>query len=182
MEITLPGADQFVGLILNFALMQFSKKELTKTDMAVKFIRFAFVISVSLQLLICFYIKRRIAFFNHQKKFKYKPTSSMLSVSEAQDSEIEITFAEYDNNEATSMMRGLVFQSILYMFVAWKFGRNESLIGTSFNLLKNFVFSPLYRAYLFGCHIERPYEKNLLFSSCTQETPVKVEKKKKKEE
>ena len=189
MEITLPAAEQFVSLLLNFGFMQFSKKPVMKDPQIVLYIRIFFVISALLQIAICLYIKRKIASTNCQKKFKYKPTSSIMGLSENEDNEVEISYAEYDSNEATSMLRSVAFQSVLYTVISWKYGNSPSMLILAFGIIKKLLFSPLYRAYIFGVEIERPYEKNLLFPKKAVEsvTPVAaaattVEKKKKKEE
>lgn len=184
MEITLPGAEQIVNILLNFGFMQFSKKTFMKDPKTILGIRICFVVSALAQILICIYIKKRIATANCQKKFKHKPTASIMNVSETENNETEMTFAEYDNNEATSMLRSVAFQSVLYTVISWKSGNSQSLLIIALGIVKNCIFSPLYRAYIFGQEIERPFDKNLLFSTKSDSvTPVaSAEKKKKKEE
>ncbi len=188
MEITLPGAEQFVNMCLKFAFMHFSKKQSAKSADYALTIRIVFIISVLIQILILLYIKNRISKLNCQKTFKYKPTASMLSISDTADTEIEITSKEYDNNEVTSMLRSLALQSVFYLAISWKFGMSQSMLMMTFGLVNNLIFSPLYRAYIYGLEIERPYEKNLLFPKrrVAEVTPVTASttanKKKKKEE
>lgn len=184
MEITLPAAEQFVSFLLYFGFTQFSKKPIMKDPQVILYCRIFFVVSVLLQIAICIYIKRKISSGNCQKKFKYKPSSSLMGLSENEDNEVEITFSEYDNNEVTSMLRSVAFQSVLYSIVSWKYGNSPSMLILAFGIIKKLLFSPLYRAYIFGREIERPYEKNLLFpKKIDSVTPVSTsEKKKKKEE
>ncbi|ELA41797.1 uncharacterized protein VICG_01149 [Vittaforma corneae ATCC 50505] len=186
MEITLPAAEQFLGIIFTLAVVQMIKKPFMSDPLVVKAIRIAFFVSAVIQLLIAYYIKRKIGKTNSQKKFKYKPEASLLNVSENPDQEIEITYSEYDSNEATKMLRSIAFQTVLYTALAFKFKNTQPMLLQTLNLLKNMFLSPLYRAYLYGMEVERPFERNLLFSFKKQEpmpAPTSTaDRKKKKEE
>lgn len=186
MEITLPAAEQFLGIVFTLAVIQMIKKPFMSDPLVVNSIRVAFFTSAVIQLLIAYYIKRKIGKTNSQKKFKYKPEASLLNVSESPDQEVEITYSEYDSNEATKMLRSIAFQTVLYTVLAFKFKNTQPMLLQTLNLLKNMALSPLYRAYLYGMEVERPFERNLLFSSRKEEpvasAPAAEDKKKKKKE
>lgn len=183
MEITLASADQFLGIAFTLLAMQVSKKSFMTTSEAVKFIRIAFACSSLVQILIALYIKHRVSKINLQKKFKYRPEGSILSISENdQQEEVEISFAEYDSNEATKHLRSTILQVAFYTFLTFKFNAIQPLLIKTANLLKSLLFSPLYRAYLYNIDMERPFEKNPLLPRKTTPVPASPEKKKKKEE
>jgi hypothetical protein len=152
------------------------------TPRAMKTIRIAFACSSLAQVLIALYIKYRVSKKNLQKRFKYRPEESMLSISESdQQEEVEISFAEYDNNEATKHLRSTLLQVAFYTFLTFKFNAIQPLLIKTASLFKSLLFSPLYRAYLYNIEVERPFEKNLLFSSAAAPAPASPEKKKKEE-
>lgn len=197
MELTLPAAEQFVGIIFTLLVVQMIKKPFMSDPKIITLVRVGFLVSAVIQILIAYYIKRKIAQSNSQKKFKYKPEASILNVSENPDQEIEITYSEYDNNEVTKMLRSVVFQTVLYSILALKFKNTQPMLLQTLNLVKNLFLSPLYRAYLYGLEIERPFEKNTLFpsrkaatsaanatasTSSATSSPTAADKKKKKEE
>lgn len=182
MKITLASADQFLGIAFTLLAMQISKKSFMTAPETLRIIRIVFAFSSLVQILIALYIKHRVSKINLQKKFKYKPESSMLSISENdQQEEVEISFAEYDSSEATKHLRATILQVAFYTFLTFKFNAIQPLLIKTANLLKNFMFSPLYRAYLYNIDVERPFEKNLLFSNETTSAPASPEKKKKEE-
>lgn len=187
MEISLSMADQILGNLLPMFISHVYKKTLFKDPKFVKYMLYSFAVSATLQLLIALYIKNCIAKKANNAKFKFKPQMSVLNLAEETTDEIEITCSEYDANEATKLLRGLFFSCAVGLFMFYKMNNEKALFIQTFGLLKNMFFSPLYRAYLFGLEIKRPFEKNLLFSTGTTEeqsepAPTKVEKKKKKEE
>jgi hypothetical protein len=188
MEITLPAAEQFLGLVFTLLVVQLIKKPFMCDPAVVKMIRIGFFVSAIIQLLIAYYIKTRISKTNNPKKFKYKPEASILNVSENPEQEVEITFAEYDNNEVTKMLRSIAFQTLLYAVLAIKFNNTQPMLLQTLNLLKSLLLSPLYRIYLYGMKdVRRPFSENLLFPTSKKEQAVPVaeeaaEKKKKKEE
>lgn len=185
MEITLSSADQVLGLVFTLGAMQVSKTPFMSKPDVINYIRIAFAVSSVLQILLALLIKYRISRKNLMKKFKYKPEASLLNMVEPTDQEeVEISYFEYDNGEATKHLRSIVFQAAFFTFLTYKFGAVQPLIIKAANLLKSLLFSPLYRAYLYNMDVERPFEKNLLFPTKKVEAVVDTtqEKKKKKEE
>lgn len=181
MEITLPAAEQAVGIATTLIAMQVLKKSFMANPKVVRVIRIIFFVSAAVQILIGLYIKRKISTTNTQKKFKYKPEGSILSTGEEPEQEVEITYVEYDNNEATKLLRSAVLTTIFYTVLGFKMNNNQIMISHAIGLLKNLFLSPLYRAYLYNMEVIRPFEKNLLFPAKAEKEEV-VEKKKKKEE
>jgi len=187
MEITLTAADQFLGVVFTVGVIQMIKKPFMKDPAVINGVKVAFVITAVIQLAIAYYIKRKVSKANNQKKFKYKPEASLLSASEGQDQEVEITYSEYDSNEATKMLRSIAFNSILYTALSFKLKNTQPMILQMLNLLKSLFLSPLYRAHLYGMDVKRPFERNILISfnkAAAEEevAPTQAEKKKKKEE
>ncbi|KAM0681097.1 phosphate transporter (Pho88) [Glugoides intestinalis] len=183
MEITLTDAEQVIGVLLTVAIMQLMKKPFKENPRVILAIRIAFFVSTAIQVLLALYIKRRIAQVNNQKKFKHKQEASLLNNFEGSEHETEITYAEYDNAEVTKVIRSVGFMGILYAILALKFMNTQPMLLQTLGLFKSLALSPLYRAYLYGMDIERPFDKNLLFPK-KKETPTvtPVERKKKKEE
>lgn len=189
MEITLTAVDQLLGVVFTILVIQMIKKPFMKDPNVVKGIKIAFLISAVFQLAITYYIKRKVNKANNQKKFKYKPEASLLNMAEGQDQEVEITYAEYDSNEATKMLRSLAFNAILYTALSFKLKNTQPMILQMLNLVKSLILSPLYRAHLYCMDVKRPFDRNVLFSFGESSTPTAVpepvttaEKKKKKEE
>lgn len=182
MELTLASADQFLGIAFTLLAMSVSKKSFMTSPDAMRSIRIAFALSSIVQVLIALYIKYKVSKVNLQKKFKYKPENSILGISENEhQEEIEISFVEYDKNEATKHLRSTVLQVALYTFLTFKFNAIQPLLIKTANLLKSLMFSPLYRVYLYNVDMKRPFEANLLFASSAPAAST-PEKKKKKEE
>lgn len=184
MEITLTDAEQVIGVLLTVAIMQLMKKSFKEDPRVILAIRIAFFVSTAIQVLIAIYIKRKIAQVNNQKKFKHKQEASLLNNFEGSEHETEITYAEYDNAEITKVLRSVGFMGILYAILALKFKNTQPMLLQALGLFKSLALSPLYRAYLYGMDIERPFDKNLLFPKRKESAPAPtpVEKKKKKEE
>lgn len=184
MPVTLNSADQFLGFAISMAAMQCSKKPFMNDSGFILGLRIAFGLSVILQMAVALYIKRQIVTMNDKTTFKYRSEPSLFNTTEGE--EIEISNCEYDLNEVNKIFRTCLLQSLIITLVHIKWSVTQPILIQSTTFFRNLVFSPLYRAHLYGMKIIRPFDKNMLFAA--QESPAPAvdaavaEKKKKKED
>lgn len=183
MAVSLVSADQFLSFGLSLASMQLNKKAFVKDPRFLLGIRISFVVSILLQVLIALYMRRRIIKTNDQRKVKTKAPQSLFGAQEGTEEEVEISFFEYDLNEVNKILRSSILQGLIVGFIHYKWGVPHPLLMQSSALIRNLLFSCLYRAHLYGMDVLRPFELNMLFQKlqpAVEEIPA--EKKKKKEE
>ncbi len=168
MSISLSTANQSLGLIISLIAMQVTNRPFMKEPQLVMGIRIAFAISLICQLLASLYIKKQIRAKGEKTIFKYKAEPSFFNANDM--GEIETTYQEYDMNEVDKSIRNCLLQGLSLSFASYKWGVLQPILLQSTSFLRNLYFDPLYRAYIFGMAIERPFEKNMLFG-----TPSNVE-------
>ncbi|KAI5169571.1 hypothetical protein PAEPH01_0823 [Pancytospora epiphaga] len=174
MPVTLSAADRFVGFAISIIAMQFGKNPIMTDPRAINALRIAFGLSIIFQFAASLYIWKRIMAKNDQNLLKYKPEASLFST--GNEGEIETTVRNYDISEINKTLKALAFQTVALLAVHAKWNVTQPLFIQSFGFLRQVFFSPLYRAYIYGMKIARPYEDNMLFEGSSQEpTEVVVE-------
>lgn len=181
MPISLQAADQFLSFAISIGSMQISKHAFMSSPSTLLYLRVAFAISVFLQTLAALYIKNRIAKQNNRTTFRVKPEASLFSMADTPVEEIEISVHDYDMEEANKMLRGCLLQSCIITLVHWKWSVMQPILIQSTAFIRNLLFNSLYYAYLYGLHVERPFDKNILFTfkkpAPTEETTASQKKK-----
>lgn len=179
MSISITTAEQIVGFAFSIGAMAFSKNNIFSSDRAVMAIRIAFILSSLIQIGAYLFIRQKIISTNNQNKFKYKSTAPL------QDDEIEMSVYEYDMAECTKAIKGTIFQVLITSFIHYKWKGIQPVLIQAIGIVKPVLFSGLFREYIYSQKMERPFEKNMLFStSASTEEPVvqEIKSNKKKEE
>lgn len=74
----------------------------------------------------------------------------------------ETTVKEYDLSQAKSMNNSLLMPMAMLWFLHFKMGQVQPLFFQTANGIKDFIFSPLFQAYVLGRHLERPFKNKRL--------------------
>lgn len=177
-----------LGFIISMLSMQWTKRPFMLEPRVLQTLWIVYGVSVFLQIAIALYIKHAITKKNDKTVFKYKNEPSLFNASE--NDEIEITCCEYDLTEANKLLRSSLISSCIIAVLYYKWKVLQPLVIQSTALVRSLLFNSLYRAYLYKMNVLRPFDRNMLFQSSSDEqvapvvaeTAAAAERKKKKED
>ncbi|EJW02044.1 hypothetical protein EDEG_03507 [Edhazardia aedis USNM 41457] len=172
MEVSYTQLDQVVSIIFSLVFMRVLKLVDQKDTQFLLYIRSLFVASLSIHLFFLYIIKKKIKSTKDQRKIKIQKEPKMAffkkdddDVESDENETVEITYEEYDEKEVTKQIRAIVLQSVLMGFGHLKWGLCQPLCVQIFSPFKCLFLNPLYRCFLLGKEILRPYEDNKVFSN-----------------
>ena len=169
MPLSLTTAEKITGPVLSILPMLMGKNAFFLQPHYALYVRAMFALSVIFQLLCYFYIKQRIVAVNNQLKFKDKKMNANEEI------EVEKTVYAYDLEECVSAVKSLVFSALIAIFVNWKFKSTQPMFSQAIGIIKPILFSGLFREYIYGQKLLRPWDKNYVYGSCTVENVVATE-------
>lgn len=161
--IALTTAEKIAGPLLSIVPMVLGKNAFYMKDEYKLYIRIAFVFSIIFQLTCYQIIKSKITATNNQSKFKNKVQGAV------EEEEVEVTVYDYDIAECNAAMKKVVFDAVIAIVVNWKFKSIQMMFGNILGLIKPILFSGLFREYLYGQKLLRPWEKNAVYGTLTTE-------------
>lgn len=126
-----------------------------KDSVFVNILAILFTSSPFLHLLIYFYISKKISTANCQIKLKCESNKTGEMV--------EITYAEYDKEKLVEMTRSSAFLCAFFSMFFSRLGADVGLSLFASSIVKNLMFSPICKIYIFGSAVERPFRTNSLF-------------------
>ncbi|KAL6121817.1 hypothetical protein NUSPORA_01220 [Nucleospora cyclopteri] len=175
MPLSLTAADQIFSFACSVGPIFLKNKPFLSDPVFVYYLRIAFVGVIILQLASYFYIRNQIKAINNQTKFKYKNQNGVT------DEEIEMSTYDYDLEECNKAIRSLFFHSAIAVLVHWKFKGIQPVLIQTMGVLKPILFSGLFREYIYGQKLVRPWDKNMIYGSIVEEVvEIKDEKSKKR--
>ncbi|TBU20318.1 inorganic phosphate transport protein Pho88 [Hamiltosporidium tvaerminnensis] len=148
-------------------------------------LRIIYVSSQLLYLLLLYIIKNRIISTNDTRKLKVKPEISFFQRNDTleEDETVEISFKDYDYKEYSKILKGMLIQFLIVIFIHFKLSISQPLVIQSLVPFKSLFLNPLFIFYIRNNPILRPFEDNMLFQKTSKnEEKENVEKKRKKEE
>lgn len=189
MQISYKGAEEFVAFAIGACAFLFRRKvsELTAAS-SMNYCRALFVASVAIDMLLAFYIKKKIMQHKVETKVKVPKSDAVVAQSQAEKKEeeqeegeegaaeepeeaeeVEISVFEYDlkfiNMQISKVASSFLIASVFHMILK----APQPLIMQLFNPMKNVLFCPLYIEYLRGRPMLRPFSKNLLIDTGRKE-------------
>ncbi|OQS55391.1 hypothetical protein EHP00_1214 [Ecytonucleospora hepatopenaei] len=175
MPVSLTTAEKILGPLLSLVPMLLGKNAFYMKPEYTNLIRMLFVFSIVFQLLCYQIIKSKIIKVNNQTRFKNKVQGQM------EEEEVEISVYDYDMGECKAAMKKVVFDAAIAIVVHWKFKSIQMMFGNVLGLIKPLLFSGLFREYIYGQKLQRPWDKNYIYGSYTVENVKEEEKSKVKE-
>lgn len=179
MPVSLTMMDQLSGFALSIGMMQYLKKYQLTSDL-ILILRICYGISIALNILILYIIKKRILNVKDVRTVKIQPQKSFFNTNEDEE-EIEITHEEFDMNEYKKLIKMCMLQAVVISLGHMKWGMVQPLFIQIFSIFKMILFSPLFLCYLRNYEIQRPYEKNMLFDMKKKEKVMEKKSKKKED-
>lgn len=176
MEITLSSAEQIFNILLSIFSMQILQR-IKLTDNHIFILRSVYVITQLLQLGLLYEIKRRI------KKRDDKRTFLINTDGNNSTDQREMTYSEYDLDEASKLLRSTLFQIPIVLFLHLKMGLPQPIMMQVINFFKNLFIQALFNAYIWNerfYKISRPFEESILIK--TGESEEEAEEREKKTE
>ncbi|KCZ81515.1 hypothetical protein H312_01093 [Anncaliia algerae PRA339] len=182
MSVSYTTIDEGSNVIISLILMQSLKKMPAFSDNSIWIIRGVFVAALMMQIYLLYFIKKKITTVNDQR------TLQVPKVNGEEEENEEITYSEYDRRECDKLLKALLIQSAITVFIHLKWNVLQPLIIQSITPLKSYFLKPLFCIYLRSKDMLRPYENNKLFGKTVEEEKEietekdKDSKKKKKKE
>lgn len=158
MEIPLTAIDQALNITASLLCMQTSKYIEITNPLHIWLLRIAYALSQAAQFFLMHVIRRRIEMAADRRTVRVLKESNL-----SEDEYEDITYTEYDVRELRKLVRSTLFQVPIVLFMHFKFGLPQPLVLQIVALFKSFFLCPLFMAYLRRMHVERPFEKNMLF-------------------
>ncbi|KAI4292446.1 hypothetical protein PAPHI01_1720 [Pancytospora philotis] len=184
MAIALHTAEQIFGFACTLIAMQISKRSAVTGPSFVMAARACFAAAILLRMAIGFYMRRRILAQNDRTVFKHRAEPSLFNPTESE--EVDTTVAEYDLNELNKALRSMLIQGLVITVLHFKWHALQPLIIHAMGFVRCLLFSPLYRAHIYGMKMLRPFDQNTLFGAAPAAQPAaepaQSEKRKKKED
>ncbi|KAK1347135.1 phosphate transporter (Pho88) [Hamiltosporidium tvaerminnensis] len=185
MPVSLTTVDQLSNIFLSIVTMQGLKRmDMSNTNILWS-LRIIYVSSQLLYLLLLYIIKNRIISTNDTRKLKVKPEISFFQRNDTleEDEMVEISFKDYDYKEYSKILKGMLIQFLIVIFIHFKLSISQPLVIQSLVPFKSLFLNPLFIFYIRNNPILRPFEDNMLFQKTSKnEEKENVEKKRKKEE
>ena len=160
--------DSFITMGQSLIILQINKLPFIKS-LNTTYIYLTYLIFQLTNFAILYYIYTQMQkYINHKKlSLKLEPsffTTTPSSESHFQDTE-EITYSEYDMREFKKSAQSAILSVVLGSVMGLYLNSPHTLFTGILNVPKSVFLNPLYRQYLLGWEVKRPYSENRVFES-----------------
>ena len=158
MEITVSSVDQVFNIVTSLVLMQIFQRLKPETT-AIHILRALYFISQSFLLFLLYIVKQRIEKIDDKRTFE-------ISISENETE--TISFSKYDKSELTKLLKTVILQIPIVLFLHFKFKLPQALAVQIITVIKHVFVNPLISTYLWRerfFKVKRPHEETVLFST-----------------